>query len=202
MRSFSEIDTTVKRATKGMGYSWGISEEVGKNIRLLEMFGLPGLRNLNQYYKLLKKKKFQNLTFISKDNTSNIPYCPIIAGTSFMDQINILEELKEVEIKNLAFPILFLPFLSRASEIIGKRILVNIDANEFLFNFNQSISVKNSFMNILEIGEVVKLKILENVNLFSEEEWNELYKLSENTFVEETEELKKSAAGAGLTDND
>ena len=57
MRSFSEIDTTVKRATKGMGYSWGISEEVGKNIRLLEMFGLPGLRNLNQYYKLLKKKK-------------------------------------------------------------------------------------------------------------------------------------------------
>ena len=121
-----------------------------------------------------------------------------------MDQINILEELKEVEIKNLAgaFPILFLPFLSRASEIIGKRILVNIDANEFLFNFNQSISVKNSFMNILEIGEVVKLKILENVNLFSEEEWNELYKLSENTFVEETEELKKSAAGAGLTDND
>ena len=32
--------------------------------------------------------------------------------------------------------------------------------------------------------------------------WKELYKLSENTFVEETESLKKGAAGAGLTDND
>ena len=32
MRSFSEIDTAVKRASKGIGFSWGISEEVGKNI--------------------------------------------------------------------------------------------------------------------------------------------------------------------------
>ena len=57
MRSFSEIDTVAKRASKGIGFSWGVSEEVGKNIRLLEMFGLPGLKNLNQYYKILKKKK-------------------------------------------------------------------------------------------------------------------------------------------------
>ena len=42
MRSFSEIDTTVKRASKGVGFSWGVAEEIGKNIRLLEMFGLPG----------------------------------------------------------------------------------------------------------------------------------------------------------------
>ena len=33
-------------------------------------------------------------------------------------------------------------------------------------------------------------------------DWKELYKLSENTFVEETESLKQSGAGAGLTDND
>ena len=43
---------------------------------------------------------------------------------------------------------------------------------------------------------------LENINSFDEKDWQEIYKLSENTFVEETEELKKSAAGAGLTDND
>ena len=49
MKSLSEIDTTSKRASKATGYSWGISEEVGKNIRLLEMFGLPGVKNLNDY---------------------------------------------------------------------------------------------------------------------------------------------------------
>ena len=52
MISFSEIETTVKRATKSMGFSWGIAEEVGKNTRLLEMFGLPGIKNINQYFKI------------------------------------------------------------------------------------------------------------------------------------------------------
>ena len=43
MRSFSEIEVTTKKASKAIGFSWGISEEVGKNIRLLEMFGLPAV---------------------------------------------------------------------------------------------------------------------------------------------------------------
>ena len=44
--------------------------------------------------------------------------------------------------------------------------------------------------------------ILENKDSFTEKEWKNLYKVSENTFVEETESLKQGAAGAGLTDND
>ena len=39
-------------------------------------------------------------------------------------------------------------------------------------------------------------------SIFPDKEWNELYKKSEETFVEETESLKQTAAGAGLTDND
>ena len=46
------------------------------------------------------------------------------------------------------------------------------------------------------------VKFLENKNLFNENEWQELYKLSEKIFVEETEELKLKAAGAGTIDND
>ena len=202
MRSFSEIDTTVKRASKGVGFSWGVAEEVGKNIRLLEMFGLPGLKNLNQYFKNIKQKKFQNLSLISKENTSKIPYCPIVAGTSFIDQINLAEEQKEIIIENMGFPILFLPLLSRASEIIGKRIFMNIDDKDFLLNFNQSIYSNYLSGAIIEKANIIKIKFLENINSFDEKDWQEIYKLSENTFVEETEELKKSAAGAGLTDND
>jgi len=202
MRSFSEIDTAVKRASKGIGFSWGISEEVGKNIRLLEMFGLPGLKNLNQYYKIFKEKKFQNLTLVSKENSSKIPYCPIIAGINFLDQINNLEELGEIKFENLGFPILFIPFVSRSSEIIGKRIFLTIDEKEFLLNFNQSIYSNYLSSDVLEKSDQIKIKFIENKNMFSEEEWQELYKLSEDTFVEETDKLKQNAAGAGLTDND
>ena len=202
MRSFSEIDTAVKRASKGIGFSWGISEEVGKNIRLLEMFGLPGLKNLNQYYKILKEKKFQNLTLVSKENSSKIPYCPIIAGINFLDQVNNLEELEEIKFDNLGFPILFIPFVSRASEIIGKRIFLTIDEKELLLNFNQSIYSNYLNSDVLEKSDQIKIKFIENKNMFSETEWQELYKLSEDTFVEETDKLKQNAAGAGLTDND
>ena len=202
MRSFSEIDTVAKRASKGVGFSWGISEEVGKNIRLLEMFGLPGLKNLNHYYKIFKEKKFQNLTLVSKDNLSKIPYCPIVAGINFLDQINALEELAEIKFENLGFPILFLPFVSRSSEIIGKRIFLIIDEKEFLLNFNQSIYSNYKSSDVLEKSDLIKIKFIENKNSFNETEWRELYKLSENTFVEETDQLKQNAAGAGLTDND
>ena len=54
MKSLSEIETTSKRATRAAGFSWGVSEEVGKCIRLLELFGLPGIKNLNSYFNHLK----------------------------------------------------------------------------------------------------------------------------------------------------
>jgi len=56
MRSFSEIDTTAKRASKAAGFSWGMAEEIGKSIRSLELFGLPGIINLNNYLKKIKQK--------------------------------------------------------------------------------------------------------------------------------------------------
>ena len=202
MISLSEIDTTVKRASKAVGFSWGIAEEVGKSIRLLEMFGLPGLRNLNQYYKIYKDKKFQNVSLISKSNISKIPYCPIISGINFLDQIFAIQELSEIDFENFAFPILFIPFLSRSSEIIGKKIFLKIDEKEFLLNFNQSIYSNYLSGDIVEKATKIKVKFIENKNTFNEKEWKELYTLSEETFVEESEELKQTAAGAGLTDND
>ena len=33
MKSLSEIDTVSKRASRAIGFSWGVAEEVGKNIR-------------------------------------------------------------------------------------------------------------------------------------------------------------------------
>ena len=52
------------------------------------------------------------------------------------------------------------------------------------------------------IAKKVEVSFLENEDSFSEKEWKNLYKLSEATFVEESDSLKEGAAGAGLTDND
>jgi hypothetical protein len=203
MRSLSEIDTVSKRSSRAAGYSWGISEEIGKNIRLLEMFSLPGIKNLNDFYKKKKDLKLEELTLIKEKNeTSKSKFCPIIAGVSFLDQVGNLKNINEIRFTNIAYPILFLPFVSRASEVIGKRIHLKLDDKEFIMNFNNSISYNFFKSEIIELCEVISINILENKDTFSEIEWKELYKLSENTFVDENESLKQSGAGAGLTDND
>jgi hypothetical protein len=203
MRSLSEIETTVKRATRAIGFSWGISEEVGKSVRLLELFGLPGVKNLNQYFKDKEIKKFESLNLISKTNKpSSNPFCPIILGVSFLDQIKTMESVKKIQFTSVAYPIIFLSFLSRVSEIIGKKIYLKIDRNEILLNLN--VNIYSNFFNqeLPVIANNVEIEFEENQDNFTEPEWKSLYELSENTFVEESESLKESAAGAGLTDND
>ena len=203
MRSLSEIETAVKRASRAVGFSWGNSEEVGKSIRQLELFGFQGIKNLNKYYKDKFIKKFEELNLISKINeTSSDAYCPIILGISFLDQIKSVENFKTIKFKKIAYPVIFLSFLSRASEISGKKILVRLDQNEILLNLN--VNICSSFLNqeIPEFANEIEIKFIDNEDNFTESEWNSLYKLAEDTFVEESDSLKKGAAGAGLTDND
>jgi len=203
MRSLSEIETVSKRASKAAGFSWGVAEEVGKNIKILEMFGLPGIKNLNDYYKKKKVTRFENVNLINADNrlvTSQA--CPVVLGTNFLDQIRTLEILNKINFEKIAYPLLFLPFLSRSSEIIGKRLFVKFDEKEFLLNFNNNIYSNFLKHEIIELAHNVSVKFIDNSDLFTENEWNELYKLSENTFVEENDSLKQVGAGAGLTDND
>ena len=203
MRSLSEIETAVKRASRAIGFSWGVAEEVGKSVRLLELFGLPGIKNLNQYFIDKKVKKFENLNLIIEKNlAASEPFCPIILGISFLDQIKTMESLKKIEFTNIAYPILFLPFLSRASEIIGKKIHIKFDQKEILLNLNVNIYSNTLNQELKVIANNVEVQFLENLDNFTDSEWQNLYKLSENTFVEESESLKQGGAGAGLTDND
>ena len=203
MKSLSEIETTSKRASRAVGFSWGVAEEIAKGVRLLELFGFPGIKILNQYYKLINKKKFENLSVIKKNNKLNKQsICPINLGVRILDQVTTIEKLKKITFYKISFPILLLPFLSRSSDIIGKKILLKFEKNTFLLNFNVNILSNLSVKKFPLLAKKVEITFLENKDHFTEKEWKALYKLSENTFVEETESLKQGAAGAGLTDND
>ena len=203
MQSFSEIDTTSKRASKAAGFSWGVAEEIGKSIRSLELFGLPGIINLNQYLQKIKKKHPKKIEKIEKENkTEGKELCPIYSGVAFLDRCLELEKLKSLKFYNVNYPLLMIPFISRASEIMSKKILVQNDNTSFLLNFDRAIFSKNIDQQAQSLANVVNIEFIENKNSFSEQDWKELYKLSEETFVDESDSLKKTAAGAGLTDND
>ena len=174
-----------------------------RGVRLLESFGLPGIKHINKYFSQRKENSFQNLNLIlEKNQPSAKPYCPIILGVSFLDQSKSLELLKKIELNNVAYPSIFLAFLSRASEIIGKKIQINLDKKEIILNLNLNIYSNIANNDFPYIANHLEISFLENIDSFSEEEWKNLYKLSEDTFVEESDSLKQGGAGAGLTDND
>ena len=200
--SFSEIETVSKRASKAIGYSWGISEEIGKSIRILEMFNLPGISTLNQYFKKIKNNHPKKLKNILKINKSDDELCPIYTGVRILDNCNQLEDLNIIKFFNINYPLLIIPFLSRSSEIINKPIHVILDEGKYILNSNKTILTNIGKSNNSKISKELIIQFEENKNLFTDTEWKELYKLSEDTFVPETDSLKSSAAGAGLTDND
>ena len=203
MRSLSEIETAAKRASRAVGFSWGDSEEIGKSIRLLELFGLHGIKSLNQYYKERESKNFESLSLINKKNEPSKEYfCPIKLGISFLDQIKEIENFKTIQFKKIAYPIIFLSFLSRASEVSGKRIHAKFDQNEVLLNLNVNIYSNFFNQNFIKTANIIEINFVENKDNFTDYEWDSLYKLAEDTFVEESDSLKEGAAGAGLTDND
>ena len=203
MQSFSEIETVSKRASKAAGFSWGIAEEIGKSIKSLELFGLPGIINLNLYLKKIKTNHPKNKKKIENENkTNDNELCPIYSGVAFLDRCTELEKLKSIKFYNVSYPLLILPFISKASEFLGKKILVQYNNASFLTNFDKSIFSKNINKQADPLAKEINIEFLENKNAFSDQDWKELYKLSEETFVEESESSKTKAAGAGLTDND
>ena len=80
----------------------------------------------------------------------------------------------------------------------------NLHPSEFFMNSFFDSNISSNFLNqeIPEFAKEIEIKFINNKDNFNESDWNSLYKLAENTFVEESESLKQGAAGAGLTDND
>jgi uncharacterized membrane protein YfhO len=104
---------------------------------------------------------------------------------------------------SINFPILLIPFINRLSDRIGKKIKLQIDEHTFLLNLNKFISTNSNLQGlIIEKAKIVKIEIQENEDSFQSKVWDQLYELSTETFVEETDRLKENAAGAGLADND
>ncbi len=198
MHSLYEIETTVKRSSKARGLSWGISEEVGKAIRYLEQSNLAGLES----FKRVIDRGFDSLTkLLEAEQKNTVNLCPVHFGLFFLDQSHRKDLLKKLDFENLIEPLISIPFLIKASK--RNLIYFNLKSKEL----DLSISPENILLtNTRKLPHYISnfsLSLTTKRNgLYSQDTWDDLYKISLETFVEESEEKKLSGAGAGLTDND
>ena len=204
MQSTSEINTVSKRAARAAGYSWGVAEEVGKCISSIEMYGISGVENLNNYFKTITDIKPEGPKQIEKNNKLNDKsLCPIYTGLKLIDNYKSVDDIKLLKFINLDYPLLLLPFINKLSYLIGKRIEITIDDINVECNLNKCVLADHQIKSaIIKKAKTLTISILENEDSFSSKTWNELYEMSTETFVEETEQSKQTGAGAGLQDND
>lgn len=199
MQSLYEIETVIKRSARAQGLSWGVSEEIGKAIRILEHSSLPGLESF-------KRLVDQGLTSLNriKDpieeiETSNL--CPIHFGLFFLDHLHNKNFHKNFFFKEIHEPLILLPFLKKSAQ----RNLLNIkfSSDEIEFNLPPGDMISLNNQNFPNKASKIKMEIsVSRAPQYSQSTWDQLYEMSLETFVEETEEKKISGAGAGLTDND
>mgnify|MGYP001370225142 FL=1 len=192
MRTSSEIETISKRASRAAGFTWGISEEIGKCIKSLELYQISGLENLNDYLKKIKNLEPKGLQKIeNKNSLKEGNFCPIYTGIALMDASSRIMELKTLSIQPVDFPILLIPFLNRISYKIGKMIEVKFDKIEILLNLNNYISSNTDLRKkILKSTEYLTINVIENKDTFDASVWDSLYELSTETFVEESESYR------------
>ena len=198
MHSLYEIETTIKRSSRAEGLSWGVSEEAGKAVRMLEQSEFQGLESFRRLIDL-GLNNLNKLLDLDQSNTSNL--CPIHFGIFFLDQSHNKELHRTYNFKDINEPLLIVPFLSKSAK---KNLL-------YFHLKSQDLNFTISPGGIYFINEIFFPKNLTDFSLtvstnrkskYSQSSWDYLYKLSLDTFVEETEEKKISGAGAGLTDND
>jgi len=105
------------------------------------------------------------------------------------------------QFSNIQEPLLAIPLLIKAAQ--KNLISFNFTSNEFNFFISPGNVI---LLNKDEIPHQSKNIVLDISNQrqiqYSEKTWEQLYELSLETFVEESDEKKLSGAGAGLTDND
>ena len=158
MRTSSEIETISKRATKAAGFPWGIAEEVGKNIKSLELLSISGIENLSLYLEQVKGKETFGPKEISiENNIKPNSFCPFYTGSALLDSASKVEEIKNLTLHSINFPILLIPFINRLSDRIGKKIKLQIDDHNFLLNLNKFIATNTNHMGlIIENAKIIK----------------------------------------------
>lgn len=136
--SLNEIDTHCKKAARGAGFEWGHAEDVGKAIRWLAAFELPGTAVLAAY---LKERDDNPAHFCQPDvgyttcikDQSEGYLCPVLTGAWLCDSA-VIEKTSCIQIEKLSFPLLLMPFLAQIANSIQQTLTFEYQSTRLLFS--------------------------------------------------------------------
>lgn len=208
-----EVEATARKAARGAGYSWGISEEASKATRFLCAFGLDGCGALVLVLNAADKTspaKLAPVDLIGDWHSKSGNMCPLMAGASLSDTADRWAR-NGLQITNVTAPILLLPFAANAALALadvvtvawngvkavtnGSEVCLEIADNSLLLSPVQQVSLQTG-------GKLEHLHAKQSRAYPIDADWSTLNDFAQRTYAPDTEESRLKGAGAGLTDND
>lgn len=213
--SLNEIEALSKRAARGSGFSWGMAEEASKGVRWLASFGLPSLDLLADLLELNDGRAEIDVAPMALEGVWKAPagrMSPIIAGASLSDCAVRLLTLGQIQMQDLSYPLLAIPFLAGTALRLEQPVAASWDDVGLVTDGRQlCLGAGNSDALLTELTPLITFSVPAGMTgpkeptmraKVSKETWARLNRFAQRTFAPATEESRLRGAGAGTTDND
>ena len=213
--SLNEIEAQAKRASRGAGLSWGMAEEAAKATRWLASHGLAGPALLADVLTQNDAVPHAQIAPATLDCVWRAPagaLCPLTAGAALNDCADRLASGQTIEMANVSFPLLVLPFAGWAAIHIGAPVCVtwqdlqiHTDGDGIL------VDDPHSQINTARAATLVCQQVTEHQRTLGRpgqrgdvapDVWARLDVFAQRTYAPATEASRLLGAGAGVSDND
>lgn len=217
--SANELESLVRRASRGAGMAWGLAEEAGKAVRWLELRGLTAVPLMRHHLDANAGKSFEEVAPPASADVWAAPggmLCPIVTGATISDQLESLKAGAPVLLAAVACPLLLAGVVGRAAEATGKTLSLSWDTSTLVLSpggpdTGQTRSEALAALSadamsvdadcspgVAPQGAPPAMGSLP----IAKADLDALKALAFKTYVPETEQSRLSGAGAGLSDND
>jgi len=216
--SLNEVEATVKKAVRAVGYPWGLAEEAGRSARWLCHYGHDGcaavIRHLSVFDGLIDS---DNLDAHSPCTQTGIwradvaPLCPFYSGVSLSDHaqplVNELLPIQELQLEQVVEPLLLCFFVAQAARQCNSIIRLDWQGGSVVADAHKASVTDNSQSVLSDVTmSLVDTQIAHDTvsqrGYPGEKTWQVLNQYAARTYAPATEESRLKGAGAGLSDND
>ncbi len=200
-RTLSEIASTCQKAARGVGCPWGLAEEAGHAVRVLESHGLAGVEPLAALLETPRACRCSGLT--------DKPVCGIAALARFSDAIADFDSACKKMPETVAGPLLLAAPLLHLARLTGAAYRMGVNGYSMICSAT-GISVDPAGGKPPSVGKVTIHKVQSTADAVpphwscrdvSIEAWQKLEALAANTLVPESDTSRAQGAGPGTSDN-
>lgn len=206
--SLNEVEATAKRAARGAGYGWGISEEAAKATRWLCARGIDGtaelLGVLEQGFTAAQQDHVPQM--IQGDWQGAGPLCPLSTGALLSDCATLMRE-GVFSLQSVAHPSLLLPFMGYAARRLDSVVSIEGDGWKAATDGQQLCAPDHlpdhAAQLRVRLGGTMGAPRKSSSRMIPDAGiWERLNQYAHRTYAPATEESRLLGAGAGLSDND